>query len=223
MESKIPQPTTADNRLNDCVENAQPSGSATGIVDNTLVTRAVQGDQAAFEELFKLYHKKIYSIAYQILGDETEAADATQDVFIKAHASLASLKSDAAFVTWLKTATVNKCRDVIRKRKRAKTESLDSPIACEDGNCTTREIADNSDGPEDALVARDLKESVRRAISSLQPDYREVVALFYIDGADISEIAKITGSPVGTIKSRLSRARAQLKRKLEGYVNDGQY
>lgn len=222
MKPKFPQPPAPDNRLNDCGKIPQPAGSATAVTNNTLVTRARQGDLAAFEELFKLYHKKIYSIAYQILGDETEASDVTQDVFIKAYASIGSLKSDAAFVTWLKTAAVNKCRDLIRKRKRVKTESLDSPVTLDDGSSTTREIADSSDGPEDALVSRDLRDSVRKAINSLQPDYREVVTLFYIDGADISEIARVTGAREGTIKSRLSRARAQLKRKLEGYVNNAQ-
>ncbi len=146
-------------------------------------------------------------------------ADATQEVFVKAYASIGKLASDEAFVTWLKTITINICRDVLRKRGKVRFESLDAPVRCQDGSLGCREIADSSTDPGKAAATRNLRELVRKAICSLEPHYREVVTLFYIDGADIAEISRITAAPQGTVKCRLSRARAILRRKLGWFVS----
>ena len=187
-------------------------------IDNELARRAQQVDIAAFEELFDRHQKPVYNIALRMLRDEADAADATQEVFVRAYRSINKLVSEEAFITWLRTMAINICRDVLRKRGKVRLESLDTPVQCEDGSSTCREIADWSSEPSESAMTRSLQESVQKAISSLQPDYREVVTLFYIDGADVAEISRITGSPQGTVKSRLSRARAELKRKLECYV-----
>ena len=189
-------------------------------MDNELALRARQGDLAAFEQLFKLHQKRVYNIALQMLRDETEAADATQDVFVKAYRSISDLASEAAFVTWLKTIAVNVCRDIVRKRGHVRLESLDARVEASDGSQMDNEVADWSTNPERTLDKKQTRELVQKAISSLSPDYREVVTLFYVDGADVAEIAKVTGCPTGTVKSRLSRAREMLKRKLECYVRD---
>lgn len=188
-------------------------------VDNALVQRVKGGDQGAFEELFRRHQKRVYNIALRMLGDETEAADATQEVFVRAFQRIGGLSSDAAFVIWLKMMAINLCRDLMRKRPKVKVQSLDASAEHEDGSSTKREIADWSGDPSGSAIAKILQEVVQKAIGSLQPDYREVVTLFYVDGSDIAEISKVTGSPEGTVKCRLSRARAQLKRKLESYVN----
>lgn len=184
-------------------------------VDNDLVRRTREGDVTAFEELFARHQRRVYNICLQILSDEAEAADVTQDVFVRAYKSIKNLKSDAAFVVWLKTLTVNMCRDVLRKRVRTPgVQSLDKMIETNDGDCLQREIEDWSHNPERTMDKRETCEIVQSAISSLSPDYREVVTLFYVDGAEVNDIAKTLNSPVGTIKSRLARARAELKRKL---------
>lgn len=213
------QPKRADARpLNCSVQEASTEDADTVHVDNKLARRAQQGDIAAFEELFNRHQKRVYNIALRMLGDETEAADAAQEVFVRAYRSIGKLVSEEAFVTWLRTMAVNICRDILRKRGRVRLQSLDAPVKTNDGSHLTNEIADWSTNPERSLDAKQMQEVVRGAIDSLSPDYREVVTLFYVDGADVAEIAKVTGCPPGTIKSRLSRARAELKRKLECYV-----
>ncbi|MCE5198687.1 MAG: sigma-70 family RNA polymerase sigma factor [Armatimonadota bacterium] len=188
-------------------------------VDNDLVRRIREGDVTAFEELFARHQRRVYNICLQILNNEAEAADVTQDVFVKAYKSIKSLKSDAAFVGWLKTLAVNMCRDALRKRVRtASVQSLDKLIETGDGDCLQREIEDWSHNPERSMDKRETCKIVQKAISSLSLDYREVVVLFYVDGAEVNEIAKTLNSPVGTIKSRLARARAELKRKLAHLV-----
>ncbi|MGI6295629.1 MAG: RNA polymerase sigma factor [Armatimonadota bacterium] len=189
-------------------------------MDNELARRAQQGDLTAFEELFNRHHKRVYNIALRMLQNESDAADATQEVFVRAFRSINKLVSGEAFVTWLKTVAVNICRDVLRKRGKVKLESLDAPGKYDDGSNAEKEIADWSSDPGKAAMKRSLQDSVQNAISSLKPDYREVVTLFYVDGADVAEISRITGSPEGTVKSRLARARAELKRKLEYIVSD---
>ncbi len=174
---------------------------------------------AAFEQLFARHSKRIYNISLRMLSDETDAADATQEVFVRAYKGIRDLKSDAAFVSWLKTLAINICRDELRKRGRTRTESLDKPVDMGDGDCIEREIADWSDNPERSLDRKLTREAVRRAVESLIPEYREVVALYYVDGAEVAEIAKMLSCPVGTIKSRLARARGELKRKL-GHLVD---
>jgi len=219
MTFEFLQPRAGDARLQKCsAENA--SSDATGVVyvDNDLVRRVRRGDKGAFEELFNRHQKRVYNIALRMLGDEAEAADATQEAFVRAYQSIGKLSSDAAFVTWLKALTVNLCRDLLRKRGAIRTESIDAPTATDDGGHIQRELPDWSGNPAELLDKKQMRETVARAIDSLSPDYREVVTLFYVDGSSVAEIAKITNAPVGTIKARLSRARAELKRKLESYV-----
>lgn len=193
-------------------------GSVEKYIDNELVSRTRSGDVSAFKELFKRHHKRVYNIAVQMLTNDSEAADATQEIFVRVYQCIGGLKSDAAFVTWLKTMSVNLCRDILRKRKNIKVESLDAPICNGDGDTFDREIVDWSDNPERLLHQKEMKQAVQKAISSLSPVYREVVALFYVDQTEVAEIARILGCPVGTIKCRLARARAELKRKLAHHI-----
>ncbi len=216
MHSGIPQPNTGGERLLEC-----SSGSTvpeTGYVDNELVGRARNGEMGAFEQLFQRHHGRVYNIALRMLENETDAADATQEVFVKAYQAIPKLKSDGAFVVWLKTSTVNQCRDMLRKRGRTRTSSLDEPIETADGDSLRTEIADWTANPEKSLDRKFVQDAVRKAIASLSPDYREAVVLYYVDGNDVAGIADILKCPVGTVKCRLSRARAELKRKLECYV-----
>lgn len=187
-------------------------------VDNELVRRSRGGDVQAFEQLFERHSGRVYSIALHMLQDETEAADVTQDVFVRVYQGLGKLKADAAFVTWLRTVTVNACRDVLRRRSKIRIESLDAQIDQGDGRAISRELPDWSANPEKSMDEKFMRDVVRSAIGTLSQDYREVVTMFYVDKMDIAGIAEVLGSPVGTIKSKLSRARAELKRKLECYV-----
>jgi RNA polymerase sigma-70 factor (ECF subfamily) len=186
------------------------------MVDLELVRRTKSGDVQAFEELFNRYQKRVYNLVYRILSDENDAADLTQEVFVRVFHSIGRLRAEEAFFTWLKTVTVNVCRDYMRRRP-PRTESLDATMQIDDGDIQ-RDIADQSAGPEKILLSQDRQRMVQKAVSSLSDDHRLVVVLHHIDGMDVSDIAKMLGSPVGTIKSRLARARDELKRKLGAYV-----
>ena len=222
MRPQFLQPNMVSARPLNCSAKVTTTGVADSVhVDNELARRAQKGDTEAFEELFKRHHKKVFNIALGMLQNEADAADATQEAFVRAYKSINRLVASEAFVTWLKRMAVNICRDALRKRGKVKLESLDAPVMGEDGSSACREIPDSSSDPGDLAVTRNMQETVQKAICSLRPDYREVVTLFYVDGADVAEISRITGSPQGTVKSRLSRARAELKRKLECYVGGG--
>ncbi|MHB9036407.1 MAG: RNA polymerase sigma factor [Armatimonadota bacterium] len=215
MRPKFLQPNNAAERP----ENYSTEEHADTVhIDNDLARKAQQGDLAAFEVLFSRHHKRVYNIALRMLDNEAEAADATQEIFVRAYKSISKLVSEEAFVTWLKTMAVNICRDILRKCGRVRLESLDAPIETGDGSYLASELADWSTNPERSFDKTMMQETVQNAIRTLSCDYREVITLFYVDGADVAEIAKLTGCPTGTVKSRLSRARAELKRKLECYV-----
>lgn len=216
MNSRILQPKTTPERPLKC--EPPEAGSEVDQIDNRLVRRTRQGDLGAFEQLFERHQKRVYSIAVHMLSDETDAADATQEAFVRVYQSIGRLKSDAAFVTWLKTTIINVCRDMLRKRKRSRTESLDACHEGEDGSTIAFEMPDWTHEPARNLDRQFMRSAVRNAISSLSPGYREVVGLFYVDGMDVAGIAQVLGCPVGTVKSKLARARAELKRKLECYV-----
>lgn len=218
MDPRKTQPDGPGTRLDQWSAISESRSADAGAPDNELVAKTRAGDPKAFEELFWRHHKRVYNIALRVLSNETEAADVTQDVFVRVHDAIGKLKSDEAFGVWLKTMTVNRCRDILRRRGRLRMDSLDAPIDQGDGMVSTMEIADDSNNPQDALENKFLKQSVQKAIASLTPDAREVVTLFYVDGADIATISKIVHSPEGTIKSRLSRARSELKRKLRHHV-----
>lgn len=181
------------------------------------VRRAQEGDVRAFEQLFQQYHRGIYNTIYQMTRNDADAADLTQEVFVRAYRALPRLQTPEAFTAWLYRIAVNLSRNWLRDRGRIRVESLELPgEEGEEGN--TREIADPSGDPAALLQTRDMQERVQKAIAGLSPDHRQVVTLHHLEGMPVEEIARVVGCSIGTVKSRLSRARENLKRKLAGYV-----
>jgi RNA polymerase sigma-70 factor, ECF subfamily len=193
------------------------AGRQVEYVDVDLVRRTKSGDTQAFEELFNRYQKRVYNIVYGMTGNASDAADLTQDVFVRVFDSIGSLRAEEAFFTWLRTIAINICRDHARKRPRMKVESLDEKLSF-DGEQLSREIADTSDGPARVFESKDTRKAVHRALDSLSDEHRVAVTLHHIEGMDVRDVAQALGCPVGTIKSRLARAREELKRKLAPYV-----
>ena len=186
--------------------------------DSALVKETRNGDIAAFERLFNKYQKRVFNLVYRMVGNEPDAADLTQEVFVRVYNSLHLLKSEEAFFTWVRTVALNICRDHFRKRGRTiKADSLDERIEIGDGE-VEREVEDWSSNPEMLLEKRDVQQAVQRAINSLSEEHRAVIVLHHIEGMDVSEIARQLSLPEGTVKSRLARARNELKRKLGHYV-----
>lgn len=184
--------------------------------EEKLIKMAVKGDVNAFEKIVYTYEKKIYNIAYNMFTNEQDAYDATQEVFIKLYRNIHSFKFDSSFATWLHRIAVNTCIDEYRKKKKhiyQTAYSLDEPIENED-SAVVREIKDQSKTPEDKIIQNETIEDVRKAISQLKEEYKSIIILRDLNGYSYEEIAKILDCSLGTIKSRLSRARNALKNKV---------
>ncbi len=188
-----------------------------------LVERARAGDRPAFARLVDEYQDKIYGYVYRMLGDAEEAEDVAQETFLRAFQSLPSFRGAASFHTWLYRIASNLSIDVARRNRRQNDGaiSLDEPLASEEGDYG-REIAYEGIGPEQLTARRETQELVRGAIEDLPEKLRAVVVLYELQGESYEDIAEILGCPLGTVKSRLFNARAQLKDKLKQLVEVGE-
>ncbi len=177
------------------------------MTDLELVAKIKKGDMDAFDELVNLYSKRVANIAYSLLSDREDALDAAQEVFIKIHRSIDSFRGDSSVSTWIYRITKNVCNDMLRKRK-ANTVSIDS----DDENEQKIEIADESTSPEHIAERNAKIDAVRVGISKLDENMRTVITLCDISGLSYEETAKILNCPLGTVKSRLYRAREHLRK-----------
>lgn len=187
-------------------------------VDLDLVRRARQADPAAFEALYRAWHRRIYNLIYQLVSNENDAVDLTQDVFVKLYETLPTLRADEAFVSFLYQMAVNLCRDHYRKRGRVGIDSIDQPRPGDDDDGPGLEIPDTSGSPLRALETAELQKRVQDALATLSEDHRTVIVLHHFQDMELTDIAKIMGCRVGTVKSRLARAREEMKRKLRAYM-----
>ncbi|HEY3414866.1 MAG TPA: sigma-70 family RNA polymerase sigma factor [Armatimonadota bacterium] len=187
------------------------------VTDAELVRRCKAGDHRAYELLFGRHHRRIYSIVFGMLRNDADASDATQEAFVRAFRSLDRLEAEGAYGGWLAQIAVNVCRDIL-KRPRIVSRSLDEPMTDTESEYKL-EIPDWTDSPERTSINQELKDVVNRAIGTLSDDHRAVITLHHIEGIDVLEIAEILGVSEGTVKSRLSRARSELRRKLGHYVD----
>ena len=140
-----------------------------------IVQRVLEGDTNAFEELVLEYEKKVYNVALRMLNNSEDAADMTQEAFIKAYNSLSGFRGDSKFSVWLTRIVSNLCLDFLRSRNRRPTVSLS--MEDEDGEDVQLDIADTSQSPEQLLERSLTRESVRRGLQSLPEDYREILLL----------------------------------------------
>jgi len=186
--------------------------------DALLVQRARAGDMTAFESLFQKYQKPIYNMLLRMLRSTDDAADLTQDTFIKAYRALGSLREEAIFYPWLRQIAVNLARNQWKRAGRVRISSLDETQSTDEGEELARELPDWSGNPETLAQDEELRRKIETAVSTLSPDHRTVVTLHHLEGMPVADIAQLLGISVGTVKSRLSRARDQLHRKLSAYV-----
>ena len=173
-----------------------------------IVRKVLGGDANAFETLVLEYEKNVYNIALRMTGNSEDAADMTQEAFIKAYNSLQSFRGDSKFSVWLYRIVSNVCLDFLRSKNRRPTVSLS--VEDDDGEDTQLDVADESQSPELLLDRKLTRESVRRGLDSLPPDYRQILLLREIQGLSYDEIAQALGLEVGTVKSRIFRARKRL-------------
>ena len=184
------------------------------------VERARQGDESAFEALVNLYGKKVYNTACRICKNEADAEDVAQEVFLKVYRALPNFKGESSFSTFLYRVTVNACLDFVRRSGRAAAESLVRQDA--DGEEYEYLPADVEQTPERQSERAELRETLRRSILRLSDEHRAVILLRDVNGLSYEEIAAVLSCSVGTVKSRINRAREKLREilKKEGTFPD---
>lgn len=192
------QPTTAPETT---------STSAADPEEQAIIARALRGELDAFNLLVVKYERLAYSVAYRMLQSQDAAADAVQDSFIKAYRALPTFKG-GLFKSWLLRILVNTCYDVLRSRRRHETTSIDDPETDPD---YASEYVDPIEGPQDYVERMELNALIELGLRALPPDQRLVLSLCDIHGYAYEEIAEITGLAMGTVKSRISRARTKLR------------
>ncbi len=182
--------------------------------EQSLVAMAQRGEVAAFEALIEEYETRIYNLAYRMLGDSEDARDAAQETFLKAYSALGRFRGDASFSTWIYRIARNSCLDAIRMRKRNRTYSLDDPVDTVDGE-VPRQMEGDLPAPDEVVLTRERQAVINGALAELSDHHRSVLLLRDIEGFSYEEIAEVLQVRLGTVKSRLYRARTALHDRLE--------
>lgn len=173
--------------------------------EKELILRCQQGDETAFEALIRLHEKKVYTLCRRMCRDEEDALEAAQDTFLAVWRGIGSYRADAAFSTWLYRLATNACLDLLRREKRRGGEvSLDDEEARLDP-------ADTAPQPEEAAEREETRRMVREGLYALPDNYRQVLVLRELEQLSYTEIAEAAQLDVGTVKSRISRARTALR------------
>jgi len=189
------------------------TAAGAGTTDLELVERARQGDTAAFGELASRYERRVYRMAKNITQNDEDAEDVLQEAFLKAYSHLGSFQGQSKFYTWLVRIAVNEALMKLRKRKTDRTVSLDESIET-DEDPIAREIAVWDDTPELRFGQQELRNILDDAIQSLKPIYRTVFTLRDVEELSTEETAEALGLSIAAVKSRLLRARLELREKL---------
>lgn len=179
--------------------------------EKRLIELSVGGDVEAFETLIQSHQKRVYNIALRMTGNPEDAQELAQDAIVRAFTSIGKFRGDSSFSTWLYRITINVCTDFLRKRNRAAVISMEQgPVSNESQQGL--QIEEESPGPDELAEKKQLKELVRDAIESLSDEHKQVLILRDIMDMSYKEIANMLNVNEGTIKSRINRARAGLKK-----------
>nr|CAA9280975.1 RNA polymerase sigma factor RpoE [uncultured Armatimonadetes bacterium] len=181
--------------------------------ERELIEQSREGDTAAFDLLVRRYEKQIYNTAYRLCNSYDDAADIAQEAFVRAFSNLKSFRGDAAFSTWLHRIVTNVFLDERKKQRARPHRSLEEVLALEEST-VTRQFEDPGPGPQDRVEGRERRELLEQAIAVLPEAQRVMVVLYHTQSRSYEEIAQIMGLPMGTVKSRLNRARLALRDKL---------
>ena len=174
-------------------------------VDQQLVDRAKRGDKRAFELLVAKYQRKLARLLSRFIRDPAEIEDVTQEAFIKAYRALPSFRGDSAFYTWLYRIGINTAKNhLVARRRRPSNQDIDVEDAEQFGH--TEQMSD-VDTPEAVLLSEEIKQKVSETIAKLPPDLRQAITLRELEGLSYEEIAEVMSCPIGTVRSRIFRAR----------------
>ncbi|NTW00754.1 MAG: sigma-70 family RNA polymerase sigma factor [Oscillochloris sp.] len=177
--------------------------------EQRLIEFAQQGDVDAFNQLVRLYESRVYNLCYRMLGDSDAAADVAQDTFISAYRNIGRFRG-GMFRSWLLRIATNACYDALRARKRRPATSLQA-LGISDDEGIGFDLPDQGERPDDIAMRHELAAAIQRGLADLPEDQRIVIILSDIQGMAYDEIATVTGTNLGTVKSRLSRGRARLR------------
>lgn len=223
-------PEISGNRLSKRASNIQADqhtspnstgGDGGGFSEADIIRRCRQGDTEAFAELVLEYQHRVYNLIYRMCGRAADAEELTQETFLRAFERMEQFRGDSRFYTWLFRIAANMAMSHRRRRKRVTFLSLggrdeDSP----DRPITAEELGRRENAPDAAAIQSETRQHILEALATLDETFRVVVVLRDIEDLDYSEIAEVLDLPVGTIKSRLHRARCMLKDRLQGLVDE---
>ena len=171
------------------------------------IQAARKGDPDAFAELVRLYEKKVFALTTRLCGNPDDAAEAAQEAFLSAWQGLPNFRGEASFSTWLYRLTHNACTDLLRREGRHRAAA--GPSFNDEESIVT--VADPTPSPQEQVEEKDLRRHLEEGLASLSPEYREVLVLREIHQRSYDEIAQILSLDLGTVKSRISRGRKQLR------------
>ena len=186
-------------------------------IQKEVIENCKAGDEKAFAEIVLQCQKKVFNIAYRMLGNAEEAKDLSQEVFLSVFESIKDLKDEVKFNAWLTQITLNHCRNrwkYLKRRQYFSSDSLDDPIETEDGT-VPRALYDPSDNPETHFEKKMIQQFIQRGLLKLKEDQRELLVMRDLQGFSYEEMGESLGLPEGTIKSKLHRARMDLKEVLK--------
>ena len=175
--------------------------------EKALIVTAQRGEVRAFNQLVLTYQSMVYNLAYRILGDADAAADASQDTFLSAFRAIKKFRG-GSFKAWLLRIATNASYDQLRYKQRRPTSSLEALLVETD---QPPSFTDPTEGPEDYALRQELGQVIQAGLNTLPPDQRVALVLSDVQGLSYQEIAEVTRSSLGTVKSRLSRGRAKLR------------
>lgn len=190
-------------------------GSAGSAEDLRLVERCKRGDRDAFDALMRRHERKVFNFAYRLSGNYDEANDIAAEAFVRVYTRIQSFRGDSAFLTWLFRIVTNVFLDARKRRRSRPAESLEQLIDADD-RALARHADEASVNPQAELERAERDELLQRAIASLPEYQRAMILLYHVEGMSYEEIAQAMDLPVGTVKSRLNRARRALREALMG-------
>lgn len=184
--------------------------SRQGVSDELkLLERCRNGDQKAIEELVSFYEKRVFNFAFRICGNYDQANDVAQEAFIRIINSAKTFRGESSFSTWIYRIVKNVYLDEIKKSKSHRLTSLDDYVELEESS-VSREIKDDKPSPDEIVQKNEQSKTIQRAISALPENQRMIISLYHLQNQSYEEISAVLDLPVGTVKSRLSRARLAL-------------
>jgi len=185
-------------------------GKPVNISDEALIEQIKKGDLDAFERLIAKYETKVYTIAYRYMGNYNDASDLAQEALIRVYRSIGGFRGESSFLTWLYRVVTNVCKDELRRRAKEKTVSMDEMI--EKGKPPA--VEEKNKSLEEIILCREWQAEVQAVLNSLSEEHRTIVIMRDIQGYSYEEIAFFLECSLGTVKSRLNRARNMLKDRL---------